>query len=65
MIRFGRLASKTDQTELCDFLQVGFQFSGLTYALVSVLFFIPVLLVIRYGEGWRRRLGTPDFNRGI
>ena len=45
--------------------EVGFQFSGLTYALVSLLFFVPVALTIRYGEGWRNRLGQPQFNKGI
>lgn len=38
---------------------------GLTYALVSVFFFVPVLLFIWKGEQWRHMLGTPNFNRGI
>lgn len=44
--------------------EVGFQYSGLTYALVSILFFLPVLATIKYGEAWRQKLGTPTFNKG-
>ncbi|KAK7063372.1 MFS general substrate transporter [Favolaschia claudopus] len=45
--------------------EVGFQFSGLTYALVSVLFFLPVLWIMIYGERIRARLGEPTFNKDI
>ncbi|KAJ6527775.1 hypothetical protein B0H19DRAFT_1083863 [Mycena capillaripes] len=43
--------------------QVGFRFSGLTYACVSVLFFLPVLWIMFYGERLRARLGEPGFNK--
>ncbi|KAJ7622136.1 MFS general substrate transporter [Roridomyces roridus] len=45
--------------------RVGFQFSGLTYACVSVLFFLPVLWVMIYGERVREKLGEPEFNKDI
>lgn len=45
--------------------QVGFHLSGLTYALVTLGFFVPVALLIKFGEGWRKRLGQPNFNKGI
>ncbi|KAF7289002.1 MFS general substrate transporter [Mycena indigotica] len=45
--------------------KVGFQFSGVTYALVSLLFFLPVLYLMRYGERLRARLGEPGFNKGL
>ncbi|KAJ7739364.1 MFS general substrate transporter [Mycena metata] len=44
---------------------VGFQFSGVTYACVSVLFFLPVLGIMIYGERLRARLGEPTFNKNI
>ncbi|KAJ7800777.1 MFS general substrate transporter [Mycena olivaceomarginata] len=43
--------------------KVGFQFSGLTYACVSVFFFLPVLWIMIYGERLRARLGEPGFNK--
>jgi hypothetical protein len=45
--------------------EVGFQYSGLTYALVSIAFFVPVLATIKFGEVWRHKLGVPVFNKGI
>ncbi|KAF7320698.1 MFS general substrate transporter [Mycena chlorophos] len=45
--------------------KVGFQFSGLTYALVSLLFFMPVVGIMRYGESLRKWLGEPKFNQGL
>ncbi|KAJ7225197.1 major facilitator superfamily domain-containing protein [Mycena rebaudengoi] len=45
--------------------EVGFQFSGLTYACVSVLFFLPVWWIMIYGERLRKRLGQPNFNTDI
>ncbi|KAJ7761199.1 MFS general substrate transporter [Mycena maculata] len=45
--------------------QVGFQFSGITYACVSVLFFLPVLWIMIYGDRLRARLGEPSFNKEI
>lgn len=42
--------------------KVGFQFSGLTYALVSFLFFIPVGIMMRYGERIRKKAGKPRFD---
>jgi len=44
---------------------VGFQFSGITYAGVSVFFFLPVLWIMIYGERLRVRLGEPSFNKEI
>ncbi|KAJ7606944.1 MFS general substrate transporter [Mycena polygramma] len=44
---------------------VGFQFSGITYACVSVFFFLPVLWIMVYGERLRERLGEPSFNKEI
>ncbi|KAJ7463674.1 MFS general substrate transporter [Mycena latifolia] len=45
--------------------KVGFQFSGITYACVSVFFFLPVLWIMFFGERLRARLGEPDFNKEI
>ncbi|KAJ7331045.1 MFS general substrate transporter [Mycena albidolilacea] len=45
--------------------KVGFQFSGTTYACVSVFFFLPVLWIMIYGERLRARLGEPSFNKNI
>ncbi|KAJ7154357.1 MFS general substrate transporter [Mycena crocata] len=45
--------------------KVGFQFSGVTYACVSVFFFLPVLWIMIYGERLRRHLGEPTFNKEI
>ncbi|KAJ6617708.1 MFS general substrate transporter [Mycena sp. CBHHK59/15] len=45
--------------------QIGFQFSGVTYACVSVFFFLPVLWIMIYGERLRARLGEPTFNKNI
>ncbi|KAF7347037.1 MFS general substrate transporter [Mycena venus] len=45
--------------------KVGFQFSGLTYACVSVFFFLPVMWIMFYGERLRARLGEPEFNKNI
>jgi len=44
---------------------VGFQFSAITYACVSVFFFLPVLWIMIYGERLRARLGEPSFNKDI
>lgn len=39
---------------------IGYQWTFLMFALIGGgLAFIPVLLVIFYGEGWRKRLGNP------
>ncbi|KAJ7067500.1 major facilitator superfamily domain-containing protein [Mycena amicta] len=45
--------------------KVGFQFSGITYACVSIFFFLPVLGIMRYGERLRAWLGEPVFNKGL
>ncbi|KAJ7660368.1 MFS general substrate transporter [Mycena polygramma] len=45
--------------------KIGFQFSGITYACVSVFFFLPVLWIMIYGERLRARLGEPSFNKEI
>ncbi|KAF7377410.1 MFS general substrate transporter [Mycena sanguinolenta] len=45
--------------------KIGFQFSGITYACVSVFFFLPVLWIMIYGERLRARLGEPWFNKEI
>ncbi|KAJ6600945.1 MFS general substrate transporter [Mycena vulgaris] len=45
--------------------KIGFQFSGITYACVSVFFFFPVLWIMFYGERLRARLGEPNFNKEI
>ncbi|KAJ7511591.1 MFS general substrate transporter [Mycena galericulata] len=45
--------------------RVGFQFSGITYACVSVFFFLPVLWIMIYGERLRGWLGEPNFNKEI
>ncbi|KAF7378344.1 MFS general substrate transporter [Mycena sanguinolenta] len=45
--------------------KVGFQFSAITYACVSVFFFLPVLWIMIYGERLRVRLGEPEFNKEI
>ncbi|KAJ7598968.1 MFS general substrate transporter [Mycena floridula] len=42
--------------------EVGFQFSGLTYALVTILFYIPVMIIMRYGERIRMHFGQPNFD---
>lgn len=45
--------------------KVGFQWSGLTYALVTFLFYIPVLVMMRYGERIRMKTGRPNFDSDI
>ncbi|KAJ7264475.1 MFS general substrate transporter [Mycena haematopus] len=45
--------------------KIGFQFSAVTYACVSVFFFLPVLWIMIYGERLRTRLGEPGFNKEI
>lgn len=42
--------------------KVGFEFSGLTYALVYFLSFIPVGIMMRYGERIRMKTGKPMFD---
>ncbi|KAF7378204.1 MFS general substrate transporter [Mycena sanguinolenta] len=45
--------------------KIGFKFSAVTYASVSVFFFLPVLWIMIYGERLRARLGEPGFNKEI
>ncbi|KAF7312921.1 MFS general substrate transporter [Mycena kentingensis (nom. inval.)] len=44
---------------------VGFHLSGVTYACVATAFFIPVFVIMIYGERIRARLGEPTFNKGL
>jgi hypothetical protein len=45
--------------------KVGFQWTGLTYAFVTLFFFIPVLITMRYGERIRAALGKPNWGAGV
>jgi hypothetical protein len=42
--------------------KVGYQFSGLALALVTLAFYVPILWLMRYGESIRARLGEPTFD---
>lgn len=45
--------------------RIGYAKSYGIYCCVSVFFFLPILWVIRSGEANRRKLGQPNFNRGV
>lgn len=39
--------------------KIGFQWTGLTYAMISIVMFIPVFMVMRYGDRmYRKQFGS-------
>ncbi|KAJ7628611.1 MFS general substrate transporter [Roridomyces roridus] len=42
--------------------KIGFQFMGLTLALLSLVSFIPVVFLMYKGEAIRKKMGAPSFN---
>jgi hypothetical protein len=38
---------------------------GLTLALLALLFFVPILVLMKKGEAIREKQGTPKFNRDL
>lgn len=43
--------------------EVGYFWAWFTFAAVLFSFFLPILALMRWGEGWRERLGQPSFHR--
>lgn len=43
--------------------KVGYLWAWFTFASVQTLFFIPIVALMIWGEGWRRKLGEPAFHR--
>lgn len=42
---------------------VGYDWAWLTFALLLLTFFVPIVLLMVKGERWRAKLGTPEFHR--
>lgn len=42
---------------------IGYFWAWFTFAAVLFVFFLPVAALMRWGEGWRERLGEPRFHR--
>ncbi|GLB45032.1 putative sugar (and other) transporter [Lyophyllum shimeji] len=45
--------------------RVGYHWGWTTFALILLVFYIPVLMLMRYGEMWRKSLGPPEFHQYI
>jgi hypothetical protein len=45
--------------------KIGFQFSFLIYALISLVLLLPMAWLMRYGLATRQRLGKPAFDRSL
>ncbi|KAJ7727390.1 MFS general substrate transporter [Mycena metata] len=45
--------------------KIGYQFMGLTLALVGLVTFLPVVYLMYRGQTIRERMGQPTFNRGL
>jgi hypothetical protein len=43
--------------------QVGYLAAWSTFAAVLFAFFLPIAALMVWGEGWRKRLGEPNFHR--
>jgi MFS family permease len=43
--------------------EVGYFWAWFTFAMVLVLFFVPIAALMVWGEKWRQRLGEPNFHR--
>ncbi|CAK5284455.1 unnamed protein product [Mycena citricolor] len=46
-------------------MKIGFQFMGLTLALVGLVLFLPVVYLMYHGKAMRERLGQPKFNQSL
>jgi len=43
--------------------KIGFAWTWSTLALILLVFWLPILALMRWGEGWRKRLGEPTFHQ--
>ena len=43
--------------------QIGFAWTWTTLALILLILWLPILALMRWGEGWRKRLGEPTFHQ--
>lgn len=43
----------------------GYGWAWFTFAMITLLSFVPVALLMKYGQRWRKRLGEPSFDRYI
>ena len=39
--------------------KIGFDWAWLTFALITIVFFIPMVFLMKFGERWRRNLVDP------
>ncbi|OCL02087.1 MFS general substrate transporter [Glonium stellatum] len=44
---------------------IGYDWTWTTFGLIILLFWLPIFLLIKYGEVWRQRLGSPNFHHCI
>ncbi|KAJ7134234.1 MFS general substrate transporter [Mycena epipterygia] len=45
--------------------KIGYQFMGITLALIGLVTFLPVVYLMYQGKNVRERMGQPNFNRGL
>ncbi|KAK3937835.1 major facilitator superfamily domain, general substrate transporter [Diplogelasinospora grovesii] len=45
--------------------KIGIQYAWITFALITVLFSLGVVVLMFKGEGWRKKLGQPQFHKDI
>jgi hypothetical protein len=43
--------------------KIGFAWTWAALAIVLLVFWIPILALMKWGEGWRKRLGPPTFHQ--
>lgn len=43
----------------------GYGWAWFTFAMLMIISFVPVALLFRYGEHWRKRMGEPSFDKYI
>lgn len=41
----------------------GYGWAWFTFAMVTMVSFVPIALLMKYGQRWRKRLGEPTFDR--
>jgi chromate transport protein ChrA len=44
--------------------KVGYDLAGVTYAVLALVFYIPVIVVIFRGKTIREKFGAPTYNQG-
>jgi len=45
--------------------KIGYQFMGITLALIGLVTFLPIVYLMYQGKNIRERGGQPNFNRGL